>query len=319
MAFYGVSNKCSDRIPVFVFMIFLDWFEYILLTSSSFRLDPNLDEQNTVQAKSRERVFPPPLDDVAYDSRDRDAFVAARHAAATANDSFALEMKERARTRRARQDQVVSDLKVQIRRVEAALQAETKRRVHGLQNLQQQTEASIRTLQENLEESWRLQQTATDDRWQQLADRLTALEESWRVHVARWEDRTGSESAQAREMLRELQEQAEVAQREREIREESLRQRLENVAQEAEQAWDEARRERRAATDELQTRLERYDDNVEAHVQGLQQTLRQELAALQADLQREQTERATADQDIANVLNRYTETIQNSLAVVSDV
>jgi hypothetical protein len=36
-------------------MIFLDWFEYILLTSSSFRLDPNLDEQNSVQAKSRER------------------------------------------------------------------------------------------------------------------------------------------------------------------------------------------------------------------------------------------------------------------------
>jgi hypothetical protein len=51
----SLSSQSSDRIPVFVFMIFLDWFEYILLTSSSFRLDPNLDEQNTVQAKSRER------------------------------------------------------------------------------------------------------------------------------------------------------------------------------------------------------------------------------------------------------------------------
>lgn len=233
------------------------------------------------------------------------------------NDPFCQEMQQRARDRRAKQDETVGDLRVQLRRLEAALQAETKRRLAAVNETRVLAQKQLEEVQEKLSQSWKAQQDANDERLSRLEARIEKIEENWRRDHSAVVETSNEQHAKVQETLQEIREKMDKAREEQVEREGQLLQRLEDLSNESSDAWHEARQQRLAETESLQSRLERYDANVESHVQGLENTLRQELAKLQADLQREERERAATDEEICSVLNRYTEVLQTSLAAVS--
>ena len=103
---------------------------------------------------------------------------------------FASLLKSRAQQRKDREDAAVAALRVQVSRLEAALQAETKRRIAVTQQLQTTAAGEWERVERTLQQQYQDLAQQADQRWMVLEDRLSALEEKWKTDVLAAEQAT---------------------------------------------------------------------------------------------------------------------------------
>ena len=230
---------------------------------------------------------------------------------------FYQTMKERVKARREKEQEATVRLQVLVHRLEAALQAETKRRTHCMQQLQKEQDARLEQLEGRIMEKIQEHEQRTEQRLEQLNSRLVALEDSWKGQLELVS--SNHEIEELRNQLQGFENSLEIERRARLSREAKLLQRLEETILESTTQWKEERQNRLDHLQNLQDRIEHHDSLLDRNVAAIQATFQQELNLLKQEVSQEIMERENTDQDIAAALNTYVQQLQNSLNLVSSM
>ena len=226
-------------------------------------------------------------------------------------------MKQRSQQRRDKQDTLVGELKVQLARLQAALQAETKRRVLAQQEHQKETERKIQKLKEEWSKQVKEYETLQQERMADLEQRVQALEENWKHDVEKVQHQVAMETQQLNIKLEELKESAAQERQDQIQREDRLERQMQEVQKEFDDRWNQERQDRLQVVQTLEDKLNWQDSHVSEQVTTLEGRLRHELAQLQRELAQEVADRQSHDDEIARSLQQYTEHLQHSLDLVS--
>ena len=116
-------------------------------------------------------VFAPTVVDVDDNDDDDD------------DDDFARQMRERTKQRREREDAALAHLRVQVRHLEAALTAETKRRVAAVAAASEAAAEAVQQVAEEWQKTVVSEQNETGRRLQLLEERVEKLEHVWQRDV----------------------------------------------------------------------------------------------------------------------------------------
>lgn len=225
---------------------------------------------------------------------------------------FAAMLKERSRQRKDREDAAVAGLRVQVQRLEAALQTETKRRVAVTQQLKETAKGEWERIEENLQQQYRDLAEQSDNRWVSLEDRLSLLEDKWKQDVLTSEKSIAETVNTIETRLEDIELQA---QQEKESRQ-ALNDRLMNQVTEISGMFDQKLKEeteaREKAIGELHEKWEAaHKDNAERNVTD---RLEQQVEQLRVALVQERMDRENQDDSLLQTLQAYSENLQESLA-----
>ena len=229
-------------------------------------------------------------------------------------ENFAEVVKERTRLRRERENAAVSTLTVQISRLEAALQAESKRRAKTVHAIKQQAQQEIQQMEETLRKQIHEETILVGKRLIAIEDRLTILEQRWQGDVSALNTDLERNRREIENQLKELYSAAEKEKQTRMAREQMLLKQLESVSKEYQERWTQERQDRLLGTGTIEEALKEQSDKTNQTVMSFEQKIRQELHLLSADLEREVAERRGNDDEIVGALNRYTAQLQQTLA-----
>jgi hypothetical protein len=233
--------------------------------------------------------------------------------------NFAETVKQKTRQRREQEDAALASIKVQTKRLEAALTAEIKRRVDAVQQFQIKASVEIKRVEDKLLQQMQDDRAIAEDRLNALETRMAALECKWQADVNSTQQEFARTAHQLQEQIAELKSQTQNERQSRLEREEGLTQQIEQLSNEYKELWQAERQER---TLEIQKLTEKSvaDDMVRVESErSVDHRISQELKELQEEITLEQQEREQADHEIVAGLNRYMETVQASLAYVSGV
>jgi hypothetical protein len=230
------------------------------------------------------------------------------------NNAFEAMMKEKSRQRKEREDAAVAALRVQVQRLQAALQAETKRRIAVTHQLSHERIATeIARLEHDLRTELAAQQAQSHERYSSLEQRLTALENSWKRNVLNMEKTIAKTTKELRDTVDSLRQSATLEQATRVHREESLALQLTELQQMHEQTWQTESQQREQSVQELQHQLWQHEQERTTKVDSYQGQLQNELLALQKELSQEKLERLAQDDAICQALNRYCAKLQKTM------
>jgi len=252
-------------------------------------------------------------------------FDSAQHALAVyddiqnSNEEFEETIRHYARLRREQQNTTLGELQVKVSRLQAALSAETKRRVAAVTKLQADMKSEVEAVEKRLSEQLRDQQAQTDERLDILEERLARLETRWETDVnAVHGDVTGRSEAlgaSVSELEAKLDEERTLQQK----RQEEFNQQVDGLSDRYDEKWTEERQDRLSQLLSLNERLDRQDVVREEQLRKFEQSVRVELQLLQQELSSETQERQVQDAEIVAGLNRYIQQVQKSLSYVSGV
>ena len=252
-------------------------------------------------------VFAPTVVDVDDNDDDDD------------DDDFARQMRERTKQRREREDAALAHLRVQVRHLEAALTAETKRRVAAVAAASEAAAEAVQQVAEEWQKTVVSEQNETGRRLQLLEERVEKLEHVWQRDVRQLHGKieTSAESCNAK--LDVLEEKMEADMKVRLQREEQLLQQVDDLSEQYQERWKKERGERKADLRELTERVQVQEDVRDAQVQALEKRFKEALDDVKMQLQVEVKEREEQDHAIVRALNKYTAKVQSSLSFVSGV
>jgi hypothetical protein len=236
------------------------------------------------------------------------------------DSDFEEVMRQRTKMRREREDQAVAELRTQVSRLEAALAAESRRRVAAVLALQQECTAQLQATEERLVVKMAQDRAASEERLVQIDRRLEALETQWQTDMQRTEQDLNQQTGQLTACIEQLRGAQEQERSSRLQREGKLLQQMEELSLKYEEQWKTERQERLDTAAMLTGRMDDQDRERDELVHDYTDRLRNELTALQMDLQQETVDRLYQDEEIVGALNRYTAQLQKSLSfIVSDV
>lgn len=239
----------------------------------------------------------------------------------TSNDehNFSNVLRERMKQRKDKEDAALAQLRVQVKHLEAALTAETKRRVQAVKEVQEQAKEAVNQVTTLWKESVTKEGTEMNRRLASLEERITELEDRWKGDVSSIEKNIDSKTTQWENALGELQAQAETERKSRSRREEQILQQINDVSEKYEKSWKEERHHRVSEVSKLTERVKTQEDIRDAQVKGLEGRIQKALDELNNALEVEVNERQTRDTEIVAALNKYTEQVQSSLSFVSSI
>ena len=235
------------------------------------------------------------------------------------DEEFANLMRERTKQRKEREDAALAHLRVQVRRLEAALAAETKRRVQAVAEVKKEAQAAIDQVSSQWKESLEKEGTEADERLSLLDERISILEKRWEEDVIGLETAITTKATVWKSALEDVQNQAEAERKSRLQREGRLMQRIQEVSDEYQEKWKEERRDRTADLTSLTERVHVQEGTRDSQVKGLEARIQEALKDLDAALKQEISERQVQDESIVGALNKYTAQVQTSLSFVSGV
>lgn len=229
-------------------------------------------------------------------------------------DGFAQVLKERTRQRRAQEDAAVSAVRVQVTRLEAALAAESKRRVAALQLLQKQATEAAETLQEQVQTQIKEEVQSVHTRLDQLEERFQQLESKYANDMMALRHDVAVESERMQSQLRTLQQNVAREEQKLHTRHEQTMDHMQSVADDYNARWKAEREERLIAVQSLQDTMESVHSSRAQNLATFEGQLSYELEQLKVAVETESGEREMYDQEIVDALNRYIQQLQESLA-----
>jgi len=232
-------------------------------------------------------------------------------------DAFAQVIRERTRQRRAQEDAAVSELRVQVTRLEAALAAESKRRVAAVQQIHQQSVTAVAEMEARLETRVQDEMARVHERLSVLEERCQQLEHQWAQDVRGVEDTVQHNSQQLKQQLAALQQSAAAEKQQRASREQRLRAQMQEISDSYQERWKQERQDRMAAIGTLQETMESVHNSRQSDVATFEGRLTRELEQLKVAMEREHRERHASDEEITDAVNRYVQQLQESLAAAS--
>jgi hypothetical protein len=247
---------------------------------------------------------------------ETDTFAMALAVPSSEND-FAALLQKRAKQRKDREDEAVAGLRVQVARLEAALQAETKRRVTLTQQLQDQATAEWERLEQQLTSDYHALATQADHRWLALEDRLTLLEDRWKADVLAAEQATTQTADLLESKLTEFDTQVRQATAQREALHQEMVQKLQQLEIQVKESWDTEVEARQAAVADLQAHWEasqKKDQQDDSNNRDVTARLEADVQALRSALVQERLERQQQDEALVQSLQAYSQHLQESLA-----
>jgi hypothetical protein len=233
--------------------------------------------------------------------------------------SFTETVKQKTRQRREQEDSALASLKIQTKRLEAALSAEIKRRVDAMQQFQQKAKSEIQRVEELLVKQMDQDRIATEERLNILEERMANLECKWQSDVNMVQHETSRKVSQLQEQVAELKQQTEGERQSRLEREAALNQQITQLSNDYKELWQVERQERFVAIQQLTEQSVADDRNRHESERTLDSRIQQDLQELEKEIRAEQREREQADHEIVDGLNRYMEEVQKSLAYVSGI
>jgi len=233
------------------------------------------------------------------------------------DEEFAHLMRERTKQRKEREDAALAHLRVQVSNLEAALAAETKRRVQAVADVKAEARAAVESVTAQWKASLQKEGTEANQRLAVLEERIQKLEDRWESDVSTIEKVVATKSTAWKSALDEVQSKAESERKARLQREGRMMQRIQELSDQYEEQWKVERRDRTAAVHALTQRVEIQEGERAAQVKGLQGRIQTALAELESALNEETRERKAQDEELVSVLNRYTAQVQTSLSYVS--
>lgn len=225
---------------------------------------------------------------------------------------FAAMLKERSRQRKDREDAAVAGLRVQVQRLEAALQAETKRRVAVTQQLKETAKGEWERIEENLQRQYRDLAEQSDTRWVSLEDRLSLLEEKWKQDVLTSEKNIAETSKTIESRLEDIELQAQQDKESRQALHDRLANQIREISEMFDRKWKDEADARNKAVGELREKWEAaHHDTSERNVTD---RLEKEVEQLRLALVQERMEREKHDDGLLQNLQAYSDHLQESLA-----
>lgn len=231
-----------------------------------------------------------------------------------ADAGFANVIRDRTRQRRANDDAALANLRVQVKRLEAALLAESKRRVAAVRSLRDQSVVAVADMEARLQRQVADDTGRVHERLNLLDQRMSALEERWNEDVGGIKDDIEHHSQQLKVQLQALQEAAAHERQQKQQREQRLLQQVQEVAAVYEERWQQERQDRMAAVSALHETMDAVHSTRQSGVVTFEGRMQSELENLTVAVAAEQQERHASDEEIVNSLNRYTRYVQESLA-----
>ena len=235
------------------------------------------------------------------------------------DDEFAQEMRQRTQQRKERQDAALAHLRVQVRRLEAALTAETKRRVQAVAAVQKQAADAVQEVSEQWKQVYQQEQTASQERLDILQKKVVDLEHQWQTDVQRLQGQIDSSAEHSQKTLSEVKEQMEKVESARVARQEQLIQQLDSLSEKYNAQWKTERQDRVESLHALTQRVQLQEDVRDAQVSALEGRFQEALQDLSEEVQQEAAQRQEQDQAIVAAFNKYTAQVQSSLSFVSGV
>jgi hypothetical protein len=228
-------------------------------------------------------------------------------------------MRERTKQRKEREDAQLANLRVQVRRLEAALGAETKRRVQAVAAAQAQAQQAVEQVAQQWKASLEKEGNETNARVAMLEERLDLLEQRWEKDVQDVGTAITTRSLTWKAALEDLKAQADAERKSRLQREGRLLQRIQDVSEQYQEQWKEERHTRVSELSNLTERVHIQEDARGAQVTKLETSIEEALLELNSALLKEMKERESQDEELVTVLNTYTANVQQSLSFVSGV
>lgn len=227
---------------------------------------------------------------------------------------FADILKERTKQRRLREDQALSNLRVQVSRLEAALNAESKRRITNVKQIHETAAETIQTMEEKLKDQVRAEMKRLDDRLSKLEDRMTQLETNFETTSGTIHNNLQSTSHTLSRELKSLQSNLQYEVQNRKGREAQLLDTIQQVSHTYEERWNTERQDR---LNDIQTVQDAFEVSLQQKdVLDVEGKIKRELDRLRDELIQETQTRRHSDEEIVDALNRYTKQIQESLAAI---
>lgn len=227
-------------------------------------------------------------------------------------NDFAALLKERSRQRKDREDAAVAALRVQVQRLEAALQAETKRRVAVTQQLKETARGEWERIEASLQQQYRDLAEQSDTRWLSLEDRLSLLEEKWKQDVLSGEKHIAETAEMMESRLKEIELQAEQDKESRQALYDRLTKQMEEITQNFDQKWQDEVTAREKAVGEIRQKWQ--DTHKDTSQRDVTDRLEKEVEQLRLALVQERMEREQHDDGLLLNLKAYSEHLQESLA-----
>ncbi len=227
---------------------------------------------------------------------------------------FADILKERTKQRRLREDQALSNLRVQVSRLEAALSAESKRRIANVKQIHETAAETIQTMEEKLKDQVHAEMKRLDDRISKLEERMTTLETNFETTSGTLHNDLQSTSHSLSRELKTLQDNLQYEVQNRKSREAQL---LDTIQQEATAYGERWNSERQDRLNDIQTVKDAFEQSLQQKdVLDFEGKIKRELDRLKDELSQETNTRRLSDEEIVEALNRYTKQVQESLAAI---
>lgn len=239
-------------------------------------------------------------------------------ASASSSEDFAALVKERTRSRRERENAALSTLITQVSRLEAALQAETKRRSKAIRSIEERASKEIQLMEENIRKQIHEETGHVEQRLRAIEDRLSGLEDQLQSDLTALNTDLERNRREIDVQVKELFNSADKERQNRIVREKMLEKQLSTVALEYQERWTNERLDRMASVNSVNDELGDQRKGHEKMITGFEQKIRQELALVTQELEQEVIERQSNDDEIVAALNRYTSQLQQTLAYATD-
>ena len=211
----------------------------------------------------------------------------------------------------------MAELKVQVKQLEQALRAETKRRVDATTQFDQQARQAVQEMEDRLRQQLAIDNKAIDERLDRLQHRIAALEGRWEQESTAQVEWIQQKADGICQTLEDMQEAHDEERRARLKREGRLLAQVEDHGRHFEERWETERKERLESIQSITNRLEAQASNQSEKQASFHGRVELELQQLQQELQEEQEERQAQDEEIVAALNRYTQQLQHSLSILS--
>ena len=202
-------------------------------------------------------------------------------------------------------------------RLEDALAAEIKRRVDATTALDELGRSQVHKMEERIKAQLRDENEQLQSRLGDLEERVRRLEESWTTEANHQIEVVNSKASDLNKAISRIQEDQDMERRARLKREGILLRQVEDHAKQTEDTWKTERKERIERLKELETSILRNEARLALEQKRYEDRIENELTLLKEELEVEIEERQNQDEQIVSALNRYTQQLQQSLAILS--
>ena len=235
----------------------------------------------------------------------------------TGDNDFEEIMREKNRVRREKEEYHMAALNVQIRRLEDALAAETRRRVDATTSLDEMARTEVYEMEKRLRQQLEEEHKEVKERLDTLEERVRAIEEKFIKDSNDQMESVQNKAADLGKALQSIIENQEAERKARLKREGNLLQQVEQHAKEFEERWTQERNDRIQRIGEVEDKVIRHEARLAMEQKKFEEKVEAELNSLKEELAEEVEERQAQDEEIVAALNRYTQQLQHSLSILS--